>query len=174
MMDHYSNINTDVCLRKTACNKSVMHSKSLAVGLVAEEEWRCHQRYCKEKTVIWIFPQNNQPNSVIMCLHKTADFMHVSIFWLLQGRNLAKQKMRSKFLLGQSLNTSQPNSLQLPEGVDPLLCPTFPYVSLLTHKTSLPASFHAPALVLVRHVYEVIQLINLAEYYRMWWKSFFL
>lgn len=29
-MDRYSNINTDVCYRKTRCNKSVMHSKSLA------------------------------------------------------------------------------------------------------------------------------------------------
>lgn len=29
-MDHCSNINTDVCCRKTMCNKSVMHSKSLA------------------------------------------------------------------------------------------------------------------------------------------------
>lgn len=39
-MDRYSNINTGVCYRKTICNKSVMHSKSLVgqpVGLVAGE-----------------------------------------------------------------------------------------------------------------------------------------
>lgn len=29
-MDRYSNINTDVCYRKTICNKSVMQSRSLA------------------------------------------------------------------------------------------------------------------------------------------------
>lgn len=103
-MDRYSNINTNISCRKIIWNKSVMHSKSPACRS------GCRVRVKVSSEILWEKERstNITTKQLIklshLCLYETVNFRPVTFFLLflpIQGRNLAKKKMRCKFFLAK-------------------------------------------------------------------------